>query len=317
MKYSHLSMEERYRIGALRIVGKSQRAIARELGRSASTISRELCRNRSPFDGHYRALHAGEQYRGRRRRSRLGVKISDGVWKEVEKWLREDFSPEQVSGYLKRMGKMSISHESIYKYVWRDKEMGGDLWTHLRGSRKQRRKRYRSYDSRGRLAGKRMIGDRPKVVERRKQLDHWEIDTVMSSGRECILTMVERKSGFTQIGVLEDRTVLATNRRMLKLMGKELNRYRTITADNGCEFHGYKTIEDKTSVPFYFATPHHSWERGTNENTNGLIRQYLPKGTSMKGLTQARCNAIADKLNSRPRKRHNYKTPIEVFYNLT
>jgi IS30 family transposase len=162
-----------------------------------------------------------------------------------------------------------------------------------------------------------MIGERPASIENRRRLGHWEIDTVMGKGdKDCIVTLVERKSGFTLIGKLADRTVSALNLRVLQLIQRNPSDFRTITADNGTEFHGYRAIEKATGVRFYFANPHHSWERGTNENTNGLIRQYLPKGESMAHITQWDCDQIAYRLNTRPRKRHAYKTPEECFHGL-
>jgi IS30 family transposase len=162
-----------------------------------------------------------------------------------------------------------------------------------------------------------MIGERPAGVETRQQLGHWEIDTMMGQSlgesSDCILTLVERKSGYVLIGKLRARTVEQASRATLGLMRRHPEKFRTITADNGTEFHGYARIEAASRVRFYFATPHHSWERGTNENTNGLIRQYLPKGQSMTHLTQSQCDAIANHLNERPRKRHAYKTPNECF----
>jgi len=317
MGYRHLSQDERYKISGMRVAGHSHRSIARTLGRSPSTIGREVERNRYPTDGFYRAEHADSMARGRRRRSRQMSHFSPPQWSRVKDLLREDWSPEQVSGFLVKNREFRISHETIYRHVWWDKFYGGNLYKHLRGSRKQRRKRYGAYDSRGRLAGKRMIEQRPAAAENRSRFGHWEIDTVMGAGRECILTMVDRKSGYLKIGLLKDRTVKETNSRFEKLVAKDCSPFKTITADNGCEFHGYKQIEKKTGVTFYFANPHHSWERGTNENTNGLIRQYLPKGLSMAGLTQACCNAIAHKLNNRPRKRHKYETPAEVLFKWT
>jgi IS30 family transposase len=228
----------------------------------------------------------------------------------------EDWSPEQVSGALSISGIPEISHQTIYQHVLKDRRAGGTLWRHLRGSNKKRRKRYGAYDSRGRLAGKRPIGDRPQQAEDRETTGHWEIDTVHGGGLESVITLVDRKSGFVQIGRLAQRTIEETNRRLLKLMARHPGCYQTITSDNGCEFHGYKEVEAKSEVKFYFATPHHSWERGTNENTNGLIRQYLPKGASMATLTQQQCDSIAKKLNSRPRKRLGYRTPYQVFYEI-
>jgi len=185
----------------------------------------------------------------------------------------------------------------------------------LRQSLKQRRKRYKAYDSRGKLANKRHISERPISVETRKYKGHWEIDTVMGKGSsDCIVTLVERKSGFVLIGKLQDRTTASLNAKTISLINKSPTTFKTITADNGTEFHQYSKIEESTGATFYFANPYHSWERGSNENCNGLIRQYLPKGTSMALVTQQQCNRIANKLNSRPRKRHNFKTPEEVLY---
>ncbi|MCB1733544.1 MAG: IS30 family transposase [Gammaproteobacteria bacterium] len=300
---------------ALRKQGLSARAIARAVGCHPSTICREVNRNRCN-DGHYRPSKADSRTRTRRSNSRRNGHFDRRHFQRVEALMRtEQWSPEQISGYLRRTGEMHISHETIYLHVWANKAAGGDLYRHLRQAGKQRRKRYGAYDSRGRLAGKRHISERPKGVEGRRRFGHWEIDTVLGKGsKHCIVTVVERKSGYLMIGQLNARTTAELNARTAKLIARCPNRFKTITADNGTEFHGYAQLEQHTPVRFYFATPHHSWERGTNENTNGLIRQYLPKGESMAGLTQQRCNAIADKLNRRPRKRLGYRTPEECFY---
>jgi len=235
----------------------------------------------------------------------------------IESRLRQDLSPEQISGRLRREGLLEISHETIYTRVWRDKANRGTLFQHLRHPTK-RRKRYGTYEKRGHLPGKRHISERPSVVELRRDFGHWEIDTMHGKlGTDCVVTLVERASGFTIIGKLPDYTMTALNDRVLKLMRNHPRWFKTITADNGTEFHGYRLLEDAGGAIIYFATPYHSWERGTNENTNGLIRQYLPKGKSMEALTQARCNAIALKLNSRPRKRYDFMTPIERMDELT
>ena len=313
MSYRQLTQEDRCQIAALRLERKSYAEIGRRMGRSGSTISREHKRNQCHWDRKYRASHAQSMTNRRRRESRQGGQFSVEDHREVERLLRKDWSPEQISGCLRRSGMLRISHETIYQWVLQDKKEGGDLHEHLRCARKQRRKRYGAYDSRGRRAGKRMIGERPKEVETRKTLGHWEIDTVHGSGKHSVVTIVERKSGYVEIGKIRAVTKEETTRAILKLMNRHLRSYKSITADNGCEFHGYKTIEALTDVPFYFATPHHSWERGTNENTNGLIRQYLPKGADLRFLSQRRCNQIAKILNDRPRKRLGYRTPKEVF----
>ena len=233
----------------------------------------------------------------------------------VDSLLRLDWSPEQVSGYLKQENLVNISHETIYLYVWADMEAGGDLYTHLRSAIKQRRKRYGAHDSRGRLAGKLHISERPEDVETRETFGHWKIDTVLGKGsRDCIVTLVERKTRYTLIGKLKARTVDQLNARLFQIIKRQRKRIKTITADKGTEFHGYKSIEKKTGVKFYFATPHHSWERGTNENTNGLIRQYLPKSKPMTSVNQHQCNSIAARLNTRPSKTLGFFTPEEYVY---
>ena len=318
MNYRQLNAEERSVLAALRRLGLSQAEIARQLGRHRSTVGRELRRNAAPYDGWYRARRAHQRAHARRYRSRRNSQFGPAQWARVEALLAEEWSPEQVAGYLGRRGELAISHETIYRHVWRDRKTGGTLHAHLRGARKNCRKRDGRYDSRGRLAGKRMIGERPAVVARRRQLGHWEIDTMMGESlgesSDCILTLVERKSGYVQIGKLAARTAAEANRVLLELLARHPGRVRTITADNGTEFHWYGQIEAVHPVRFYFATPHHSWERGTNENTNGLIRQYLPKGETLAGVTQSQCDTIAEHLNHRPRKRHAYQTPHQCYH---
>jgi IS30 family transposase len=246
-------------------------------------------------------------------RSWRNQRITPDDWALVLKLLREKWSPEQIAGWLARHGRLRISHETIYRFIWRNKKRGGSHYTHLRHAGKKRRKRYGSYDSRGRLAGKRRIAERPAAVEAREDVGHWEIDTVLGPGRPCIVTLVERSTGFLMIGKLRSRTAAELNRVTRRLITASPLPVETITADNGTEFHGYKALEEATGVRFYFATPHHSWERGTSENTNGLIRQYIPKRTSMARLTPSACRRIAERLNNRPRKRYEFLTPQETY----
>lgn len=316
MVYRQLSTEERYHIAALRQQRRSAREIALELGRHHSTISREVKRNATPYDGAYRPSYAREMTSGRRRRSRRNARYGPKDFAPVKALLELQWSPEQIVGRCRREGLPVMSHETIYGWIWRDREDGGSLWRNLRGARKLRRKRYGRYDSRGRLAGKRLIQDRPKIVARRGRFGDWEADTVHGKGKPCIATVVERKSGLVRIGPLARPTVAHTNARLIKLLSAERHPVRTITSDNGVEFHGYKQLEQALDATVYFATPHHAWERGTNENTNGLIRQYLPKGISLAGLNQARCDAIAAALNTRPRKRLGFLTPQEVYHSV-
>jgi len=227
----------------------------------------------------------------------------------IEVLVRGELSPEEIVGRRKREGAKVMSHETIDKWIWADKRRGGTLWKHLRGAQKRRRKRYRSYDSRGRLAGKTMIQQRPVVVESRKRIGDWEIDTVQGLCGDSSRTEERNR---------EDRKIHRATKeqtlgRTVSLLWDEKERVKIITADNGCEFHNDKELESILKTKVYFATPHHAWERETNENTNGLIRQYLPKGMDLSRVTQDRCNCIAEKLNNHPRKRLNFRTPNEVY----
>ena len=311
MTYHQITPAERYTLGALRKQGYSNAEIARVTDRHRSTIGREFQRNCAKHDGAYRHTKAQERTNGRRSRSRRNSQFGAAEWQLVETLLHDKFSPEQISGWLRLLEVLEISHETIYTRVYRDKRRGGKLWQHLRQPIRYR-KRYGTYEKRGRLPGKRHISERPAAAETRSEIGHWEMDVVIGAGNNhCIVTLVERMTGATLIGKLPCRTMKALNKRVIELIEAHPGLFKTITVDNGPEFHGYQEIERATGVTVYFANPYCSWERGTNENTNGLIRQYLPKRTSMKQLTQARCNAIASSLNNRPRKRHGFRTPLD------
>ena len=274
-----------------------------------------LARNRARSSGYSRPELAERYARGRRSHSRRNTHLTAADWRCIDAWLCADWSPEQIAGWCARHRLLAISHETIDRHVWQDKANGGALYTHLRGARKQLRKRYGAYDSRGRLAGKRPIATRPVGAANRSRYGHWERDTVLgdSQGGACILTLVERKSGYTVIGRLTRRTGHYVNARAKQLITRRPRPMRPITVENGTEFHADKTFEAQVSAQFYFATPHHAWERGTNKKTNGLICQYLPKRMRMEHLPQAACTRIATKLNRRPRKRLGYRTPEECY----
>lgn len=318
MKYQQITSEERYIISALRKQGLSVLEIAVSLGRHRCTVYREIQRNScNRTDGAYRPSKAHLRALHRRTHSRRNRHYTEADFKLIRQLIRQDLSPEQISGILKRDLQRRISHETIYLYIWRDKAGGGLLWRHLRQSSKVRRKRYKAYDSRGRLANKRHISERPASVESRKYQGHWEIDTVHGRGSShCIVTLLERKTGYVMIGKLPNKSTASLNKKTISLINRDPLNFKTITADNGTEFHQYKKIEERCNTRFYFANPYHSWERGSNENVNGLIRQYLPKTESMAEITQQRCDQIADKLNRRPRKRYDYKTPEEMYYGI-
>ena len=273
-RYHQLSQQERYTITSLLISRRSDAEIARALQRSPSTICRELTRNRTHHDSNYRAELAHSYATARRRRERRGWHFTAQQWQQVIVLLQEKWSPEQISNYLKRHGDFTISHETIYKYILWDKKGGGTLFQHLRIMPKARRKRYNSRDSRGILPGKRHISMRPSHVETRKQLGHWEADTVMGRDRHhCILSLVERKSGLVIIRKMSSRTAASVTQAALPAIREHQANFKTITFDNGTEFHDYKVLEKHFPLKCYFATPYHAWERGSNENLNGLIRR--------------------------------------------
>jgi IS30 family transposase len=314
MMYRQLTQEERYAITAQLMCGWSQTQIAQLLERDRSTISRELRRNATHHDGKYRAEKAHSYAVARRRRCRRKPHFSAADMALIARLVRKKWSAVQIAGELRDDGKLRISHETIYRRIRWDKRAGGDLWRHTRIMSKFGRKRYRSVDSRGVLPGKRSIAERPVEVERREQIGHWEGDTVMGRDRHhCVLTLVERKTGYAIIKKLRRRSKDEVTRAATRAIRRHCRNFKTLTLDNGTEFHDYAILEQRFPVTVYFATPYHSWERGSNENFNGLLRQYLPRGTCMRNVTQAQCDHIADDLNHRPRKRHNFKTPAALY----
>lgn len=314
MGYHQLTREERYLMARGLSSGQSLRAIARALGRSVSTISRERRRNEDTSNASYNYDKADSQARGRRRRSRQGPQYEVHQVQRVQQLLARRWSPEQISGRLGKTVELSIATSTIYRWIRKDKRRGGQLWEHTRRLSHRYRKGYRVRDHRGRMRGKVPISQRPRRVNERREFGHWEGDTVMGrDGRHCVLTLVERKSRRVRIIKLRARQVSEVNAALAKELRKARLTIKSVTLDNGTEFHGYKAIEQKFGVKFYFAQPYHSWERGTNENTNGLIRQYLPKGMCFKDLTQRDCDAIEAELNDRPRKTLKFDTPLEAY----
>jgi len=270
MRYHQITADERYMLAALRTQQPrlSNAEIARRMERHPSTIGRELRRNAARGDGAYRASQAQEHTNARRSRTRHWSKLTSKQWMLAEDLLREGLSPDQISGKLRRAGELRVSHEAIYQHVWADKHAGGSLYLCLRQRTRRRRKRYATKERRGRVAGKRHISERAAAANERREFGHWEIDTIHGSGRDSVVTIVERRSGLVLIGKLANLSAATLNRRVLQMIRrferKHGHSFKTITADNGTEFHSYEKIERKARLEFYFATPYHSWERGTN-----------------------------------------------------
>jgi len=314
MTYCQLTEAERYLIASMRMQRKTMKQIAARLGRHRSTIYREVRRNKTPQD-EYVAQKAQSYAHARRRRCRRKPQYSRQEQDRVAQLLARRWSPRQISGWHRRRGrKLRISAQTIYRWIKSDRSRGGDLWRYTRIISKYGRKRYRSVDHRGVLPGKRHISERPGHVQRRRQVGHWEVDTVMGSDmRHCILTLLERATGYVVIKKLASRTKEEATTALLRVLIEHGDKIRTLTFDNGTEFHGYEELEKQFKVKCYFATPYRSWERGSNENANGLIRQYLPKGMCMANVTQKQCNWIARELNARPRERYDFRTPAELY----
>ena len=308
--YHQLTQEQRYQIYALKKTGHSGTEIAEVIGVHKSTVSRELRRNRGGRG--YRPQQAHKLALKRRLKvvSRIGVK----TWAAVEKLLRQEWSPEQISGRLWKEQKIRISHEWIYQHVLADKRAGGDLYKHLR-CQKQRRKRYGTYNRRGKLLNCRSIEERPAIVNHRKRLGDWEVDTLFGKDhKQALVTLTERKSRFTLLGKVSPRSAQAVQDQIYRLLLPVQDKVHTLTSDHGKEFANHERIAQLLHLKYYFAHPYAAWERGTNENTNGLLRQYFPKKHDLQQVSRTAMNLAMSRLNFRPRKSLRFKTPFEVFY---
>ena len=308
--YTQLTREERYQISALKTAGQSKAQIAKVLGRHKSTIGREMERNRG-LRG-YRPKQA-DSLAVNRRQEKVSCRISHESWMRVEQLTREYWSPEQVSLWLRQEESLHVSPEWIYQYILRDKRSGGDLYQYLR-CQKQRKKRYGAPDRRGQLKGRVSIDERPEVVNERTRIGDWEADTVIGKqGSAVLVTLVERKTRWSMIGKAPDRTAQKVRAVIVKRLLPFASHVKTLTYGNGKEFALHQEIDKELQSNGYFAHPYHSWERGLNENTNGLIRQFFPKGKGLSEVTDEEIQRVMDKLNNRPRKCLGLKTPNQVF----
>ena len=306
MTYHHLSQEERYQISALLKAGLTLAQISANLGRHKSTISREISRN-SGLRG-YRPRQACLMAQNRAVNSRNARQITYADWLCVEGYLRDQWSPEQITS------EVSMSHETIYRRVYVDKSMGGDLYKSLRCQRKRRKRYAGGRDRRGQILGRRPICERPRHIEERRQIGHWEGDTLIGKGhKHAIVSLVERKSGYAVLAKVENKTAALVSAAIIERLKPISKRVHTLTYDNGKEFADHATIDRALGSTAYFADPYSSWQRGSNENLNGLVRQYIPKSRPLSTVTDAELEKIERLLNTRPRKRLGYKTPLEIF----
>ena len=311
--YKQLIQAQRYQIEILKKIGKNQKEIAELLSVSESTISRELKRNQGKRG--YRPKQAQIKTDNRKKQAVKALKMTPTLILLIETKIRLDWSPEQVSGQLKDELGILISHERIYQHIWTDKRHGGTLHTHLRQCHKKRKKKYGSKDKRGQIRNRVTIDERPAIVTEKTRIGDWEIDTVIGQNHQgALVTIVDRMSKFTLIKKVDSKHAEVVTAATISLLQPYLDKTLTITADNGKEFAGHETIKEQLSANVYFAHPYCSWERGLNENTNGLIRQYFTKGSSFESITDDEVEAVMNKLNHRPRKTLKFKTPHAVFF---
>ena len=311
MSYTQLTREQRYQISALIKGTHNQSQIALIIGCHKSTISRELRRN-SGQHGYYPGQ--AHQCSRRRQRNSHGPRIPADTWRQVERLLGQQWSPEQIYGRLKLERQRTVSPERIYLYIYADKRRGGTLHRHLRSQKKQR-KRYGGYIRRGQIPNRTGIEQRPAIVASKRRYGDWEADTIIGARHQgAILSVVERKSKLTRLRKLESKSAAEVKDATIELLAPFKGRVHTITVDNGKEFVQHEAIAAALEASIYFSHPYAAWERGLNENTNGLVRQYFPKKSDFRNISHAEVQRVEDLINERPRKTLGYRTSNEVSF---
>ncbi len=319
MCYRHLTLEERYHIQAYREAGYKQNEIAKKIGVDPSTISRELQKNSSKIRKRYTATKANQVAKDKRMYAsrKSNKKMDSKLKKTITKYLLKDWSPEQISARLKLTNSADISFVRIYQFIEHDKQEGGDLYTHLRFHHTGHRRAKYGSRSKGRIKDRVSISERDEIVDEKSRIGDWEIDTIVGAKQKgAITTVVERATSLLRISIPTSKKAADIEAETIRIMSPLKDKIHTITSDNGLEFSNHKNISRALDYEHYFCHPYSSWERGLNEYTNGLIRQYIPKGTSFDDITAEYIKMIEDKLNNRPRKALGWKTPNEAFYGL-
>jgi IS30 family transposase len=315
--YKQLSLEQRYQIAALKKSGFGINKIAGELYISAATVSRELKRNGLVNDS-YDAAFAHRLAQNRKKQKIHYRKFSIAMRQLAEQKLQAKWSPEQIAGRCKLEGTPMVSTETLYRYIWQNKAGGGILYTHLRHRCKNYRKRYGCKSATGCIPGRVSIDHRPAVVDEKSREGDWEIDTIIGANRKgAVLTSVERKTQFSLLAKINSKSYKQVQKTLINMFAPYKDQVLTITSDNGFEFRGHQYIAKKLQADYYFAHPYSSWERGLNEYHNKLIRQYIPKKSSLDDYDYLKILNIQKQLNQRPRKKLNYRTPNEVFLKYT
>ena len=311
---THLTLEQRYKIEAYRNSGKSITEIADYVGKDKSVISRELKRNSDARSGKYKADLAQRKTNFRHQTKPKLHRLTNVVKDNILQYLEQDYSPEQITGKAALDGVEMVSHERIYQYIWDDKKQGGKLHKHLRTRGKKYRKRGQKKDNRGLIINRIDIDERPKIVDKKERIGDLEIDLVIGKNHKgALLTINDRATGMLFMGKIDTKESSAVEAKSIELLKDWKPFLHTITSDNGKEFANHEQIAKKLEIDYYFAKPYHSWERGANENLNGLVRQYFPKKSNFDEITSEQILRVTNILNNRPRKRFDFKTPNEVF----
>lgn len=314
---SHITDEQRCTIQRMKEAGYQQQHIAEAIGKTASAVSRELARNCDGRSGAYTADLAGRKSALRKKEKPKALRFTVPMRAYVVQFLTRKYSPEQIVGVALSEGRDMVSHERIYQHVWNDKKRGGTLYTHLRTRGKRYRKRGAAKDSRGIIIGRVDIDQRPSVVEQRKRFGDLEMDTIIGKDHKgAILTINDRATGLLRMRKVERKEAATIAQAAIDALRPWKHLLHTATSDNGKEFADHRRIANKLQLGFYFAKPYRSWERGSNENLNGLIRQYIPKRTDFSTLTTEFIQYVEDELNNRPRKRFDFRSPITTFEQL-
>ena len=311
---AHLTLEQRYKIEAYRNAGSCISEIAQFVNKDKSVISREIKRNSDQRSGSYKAVLADKKAANRHKLKFKKRTLTPTVEAKILYYLNKDYSPEQIVGRAEIDHVEMVSTERIYQYIWEDKRRGGLLFKHLRTKGKKYKKRGHLKDKRGLIVGRVDICERPAIVERKCRLGDFEIDLVIGKDyKGALLTINDRASGILFMGKVESKEAILIQQKTIELLQDWKPIIKTITSDNGKEFANHQTIAETLEIDYYFAKPYHSWERGANENLNGLIRQYFPKKSNFGNITQQEIETVINTLNNRPRKRFGYKTPNEIF----
>lgn len=309
--YKQLTYEQRCQIYILKKSGMCQQTIADTIGVSQSAISRELRRNAG--NRGYRQHQAQQKSDERRAEAAKAIKMTPDMIELIESKLREKLSPEQISGWLLEARGESLSDETIYLHIWADKAEGGGLFRHLRRRGRAYQPRGKSQAGRGHIKNRVSIDERPAIVDEKSRVGDWEIDLMIGKGHSgALVTIVERMTSFTVSKRINDKSAKTVTAATIALLEPLKEAVLTITADNGKEFAYHEQMTEALGAKVYFADPYSSWQRGLNENTNGLLRQYWPKNTDFKKVSANKVSAVIIQLNERPRKKLRYKTPAKL-----